>query len=113
MTIIIVMSFRTGHELIYAPEAMDHVHGIARKYHRLIEKTIHEQLAQNPFNRTRNRKPLENIPGPFGATWELRFGPDNRFRVFYEAGDGKLVLVLAIGEKDGNRLYFAGKEFKP
>src|SRR5947208_12079453 len=35
-----------------------------------------------PEKATRNRKPLER-PVALAAGWELRFGPGNRFRVFY------------------------------
>jgi hypothetical protein len=45
--------------------------------------------------------------------WELRFGPDNRFRVFYRVqGEALRVDVLAIGEKRGNRLFIGGEEFE-
>ena len=64
--------------------------------------------------KARNRKPLEETPGPFGATWELHCGPGNRFRVFYEiVWDRREVWILAIGVKERERLYFAGKEFLP
>ena len=61
---------------------------------------------------TRNRKALEE-PASFGATWELRFGPKNSFRVFYDVNpDEKTVSVLAIGVKEGNRLFIGGEEFE-
>jgi mRNA-degrading endonuclease RelE of RelBE toxin-antitoxin system len=61
---------------------------------------------------TRNRKPLEG-PASFGATWELRFGPKNSFRVFYNVIDEeKIVSVLAIGVKEGNQLFIGGQEFE-
>src|SRR5512141_2732874 len=93
----------------FAPETLDHLDFIDRKYHRLIEKTIDAQLAYTPEVQTRNRKPVEQ-PAPFSATWELRFGPNNRFRVFYEIDlEKKIVWILAIGFKEGNRL-IAGRE---
>ena len=59
-----------------------------------------------------NFKPLEQ-PAPFAATWELRFGPKNRFRVFYEVDvDERMVQVLAIGVKEGNRLFMGGEELE-
>ena len=98
-------------ELIFAPEAVDHLDAIERRFHRLIQRTIDEQLTRTPFNETRNRKPIDQ-PGPFGATWELRFGPKNCFRVFYEIDDTEqTVQVLAIGVKDRNRLLIGGEEF--
>jgi hypothetical protein len=51
---------------------------------------------------------------PFGATWELRFGPANRLRVFYEIDfTTRSVQVLAIGVKERNRLFIGGEEFEP
>ena len=65
-----------------------------------------------PENETRNRKPLER-PTSLGATWELRFGPDNRFRVLYTFDlDERQVNVLAIGVKKGNRLMIGGEELE-
>ena len=52
-------------------------------------------------------------PAPFGATWELRFGSDNRFRVLYEVDEKlRIVNILAIGLKDHNKLLIAGGEFE-
>jgi mRNA-degrading endonuclease RelE of RelBE toxin-antitoxin system len=97
--------------LTFAPETLDHLDIIERKYHRLIQKTIDEQLSYTPEKRTRNRKPLDQ-PAPFGATWELRFGPNNRFRVLYEVEEEQIVWILAIGIKKGNRLLIGREEFE-
>lgn len=98
-------------KLIFAPEAIDHLCFIEYKYHRLIEEAIDKQLTCNPKQVTRNRKPLEQ-PAPFGAAWELRCGPANRIRVFYEVDiTEQVVWVLAIGIKERNRLWVRGKEF--
>lgn len=106
------MKRRAGYTLLYAPEVGEHVRNIEGKYHRLIRSCIAEQLRFTPERPTRNRKPLEDMPGPFGATWELRFGPDNRFRAFYEVvPEDKAVWILAIGVKVGNRLLIGGEEF--
>jgi hypothetical protein len=52
-------------------------------------------------------------PAPFGASWELRCGPDNRFRVFYEVdAAAREVQILAIGVKERNRLLIAGEEYQ-
>ena len=59
---------------------------------------------------TRNRKPLKR-PVAFEAEWEIRLGPDNRFRVFYEVDrEERVVYILAIGVKERNRLYIGGEE---
>lgn len=98
--------------LDYAPEVYDHLDSVETKHHRLIAETIKEQLSRTPAVKTRNRKPLEE-PTAFGATWELRFGPNNSFRVFYEVDHAeKAVTILAIGVKEGSRLLISGQEFK-
>src|SRR5216683_298972 len=92
--------------LSFAPEAIEHLDLIESKHHGLLRRTVKEQLTYTPTEETRNRKSLEQ-PAPFGATWELRCGPDNRFRVFYEVDAAtKIVQILAIGVKDRNRLLF-------
>ena len=98
--------------LKYAPEVYDHMDYIETKHHRLIAASIKQQLSHTPEVRTRNRKPLKE-PAEFGATWELRFGPSNSFRAFYEVDrDEASVTILAIGIKEGNRLFIGGKEFE-
>ncbi|MBI4881632.1 MAG: addiction module toxin RelE [Planctomycetes bacterium] len=100
--------------IMYAPAVGRHVDAIEAKYHGLIRRAILQQLSFAPGDPTRNRKPLEDQPGPFGATWELRCGTRNEFRVFYEfSSDLREVWVLAIGVKDRDRLFIAGEEFEP
>jgi mRNA-degrading endonuclease RelE of RelBE toxin-antitoxin system len=107
------MTRRPRFVLIFAPEALDHLDAIERKYHGLIERTLDAQLCYIPQRATRNRKPLEQ-PAPFGATWELRFGPNNRFRVFYEVDSSeKTVEILAVGLKQGNRVIVGREEIEP
>ena len=78
----------------------------------LIRGEIEEQLSFEPEGETRNRKPLRQ-PAPFEATWELRFGPGNCFRVLY-GGDHERreVQIQAIGVKKGNRLLVGGEEIE-
>lgn len=99
-------------DLVLAPEVIDHLDAIERRFHGLIGNTIDEQLTFSPATQTRNRKPLEQ-PAPYGAAWELRFGPRNRFRVFYEIDDAqRIVSILAIGDKEGSRLFIGGEEWE-
>jgi mRNA-degrading endonuclease RelE of RelBE toxin-antitoxin system len=107
------MPRRPKFTLIFAPETLDHLDAIERKDHRIIRRAIDEQLTYTPDLVTRNRKSLED-PAPYSATWELRCGPKNRYRVFYGVDlDEREVLILAIGVKERNRLLIAGEEFKP
>ena len=103
---------RNKFKLQFAPEAAEHVRSVEKKYYHLIQDTLKSQLSYEPNTETRNRKPLVP-PAPWGATWELRFGPSNRFRAFYEFDEAeRIVWVLAIAVKEGNRLFVGGKEMK-
>ncbi len=98
-------------EIVYAEQIGLHLEAIERKHHTLIGSTIQQQLTHQPDVATRNRKPLRQAAA-FGAEWELRFGPDNRFRVLYRVESPRRVRILAIGTKDGNRLYVANEEIE-
>jgi len=99
--------------LVFAPETVGHLEVIERKHHALIRKQIRLRLLTEPHKVTRNRKPLE-VPAPFGAQWELRFGPRNRFRVFYEVRrEARTVRIVAIGIKERNVLRVGTEEFAP
>ena len=110
MTIISVMGKKPPFVLIYDPEVSRHLAAIELKYHSLIRTTVKEQLEFEPERAARNRKPLER-PIELGARWELRLGPDNRFRVFYRVDvERGQVRILAIAVKEQNRIYIAGEE---
>ncbi len=96
--------------LVYDPEVAGHLAAIEPKYHPLIRSAIEEQLRFEPATTTRNRKPLQ-WPIDLGADWELRLGPDNRFRVFYRVdAEQRQVRVLAVAVKERNRIFIAGEE---
>ncbi len=106
-----VMAKQQPFTLVYADEMKEHLRAIETKYHSLIQSEIETQLLHEPDVETRNRKPLKR-PIAFGADWELRLGPENRFRVFYQVNaENREVRVLAVGVKDRSRLFFAGEEF--
>ena len=106
------MNNKTRFELIYAPQVKTHLQAINRKYHSLIRRSIETQLQFNPDVETRNRKPLKR-PAEFGADWEIRFGPENRFRVFYAVDrEHHQVFILAAGIRKGDRLVIGGKEVR-
>src|SRR5713101_7898029 len=106
------MEKRVQFTLSFAPQAIEHLDRIEPKYHGVLRRAIKEQLTYTPTEETRNRKPLDQ-PAPFEASWELRCGPDNRFRVFYEVdSEAHAVQVLAIGVKDRSRLLIGGEEYE-
>jgi len=101
MSIIMVMMVRSKQfRLVYASRIKQHLLAVAPQYHSLIRQTIEEQLAFQPDVETQNRKPLQN-PAIFNATWEIRSGPNNCFRVYYDV-DRTLneVVILAVGVKN-------------
>ena len=113
MTIIMVMMAPAKRfELIYPPIVKKQLKFIDAKYYSLIQESLESLLQFQPDVETKNRKPLKR-PVTFGATWEIRFGPDNRFRVFYRVNnDSTQVVILAIGEKTGSRLLIGGEEIE-
>jgi len=109
---MVIMAKRDPYTLVYARAVKKHLAAIDVKYHSTVRETIEEQLEFDPDVETTNRKPLEQ-PAAFAAEWEIRFGPNNRFRVLYEIDpEDRVVGILAIGVKDGNRLLVGGKEIK-
>jgi mRNA-degrading endonuclease RelE of RelBE toxin-antitoxin system len=96
--------------LDFAPIVHEHVAAIDAKHYSLIRKEIDEQLTYEPDVPTRNRKPVRSS-AVFQAEWEIRFGPKNRFRVFYQIDkENRRVRIVAVGEKVRNRLFVGGEE---
>ncbi len=99
-------------ELIYDQDVRDHLEPVERKFYSLIRETIVEHLRFEPDVETRNRKPMRQ-PNLLGGEWELRFGPDNRFRVFYRINyPEREVHILAIGVKKGSVLFIGRSRFE-
>jgi mRNA-degrading endonuclease RelE of RelBE toxin-antitoxin system len=98
-------------EIIYDERVATRLAVIDRKHYSFIKQTIEKRLTYQPDVETRNRKPLQK-PSALGDAWELRFGPDNRFRVFYKFDlENRQVFILAIGVKEGNRLLIGREVF--
>jgi mRNA-degrading endonuclease RelE of RelBE toxin-antitoxin system len=97
-------------DLVYAPQVKEHLKAIEHKYYGLIRREIEAQLQFEPEMEARNRKTLKRAVA-FEAEWEIRFGPNNSFRVFYEVDrEAGVVYVLAIGVKVRDRLYIGREE---
>src|SRR5215216_5477232 len=98
--------------IVYAPITRSHLRHLEAKYYSLIRAVVGELLSFEPTTETRNRKPLKR-PVVFMATWEIRFGPQNRFRVYYDVDlEQANVAILAIGSKHGNRVVIGGEEIR-
>lgn len=99
------------YHLTYDTEISRQLRSIERKYHALIQENIEGQLTYEPGVKTGNRKPLER-PVTFGARWELRFGPNNRFRAYYRIVEpDREVRILAIGVKEREKVMIGGEEY--
>ena len=99
-------------ELIYDREVRQHLEPVEWKFFSLIRETIEAQLRFEPDLETKNRKPMRQ-PNVLGGEWELRFGPDNRFRVFYRVNAREReVHILAIGVKKGSVLHIGRSRFE-
>ena len=114
LTIILVtVTPKQRFELVYAPEVKQHLKAIERKHYALIRRQI--EAPRQKYEKITvlwiwNLKPLKR-PVAFEAEWEIRFGPNDRFRVFCEADreQGK-VYILATGVKERKRLFIGGEE---
>jgi mRNA-degrading endonuclease RelE of RelBE toxin-antitoxin system len=105
-----IMARQRPYTLAFASAVTEHLRAVDARYRALLRVKIGEQLRFEPGVETANRKPLRQ-PALFGATWEIRFGPDNRFRVLYDiVEEVRTVQILAIGEKKRERLFIGGEE---
>jgi mRNA-degrading endonuclease RelE of RelBE toxin-antitoxin system len=108
--IIRVIMKRQPFTIVFARDVQEHLRALERKHHSLIRAAIDEQLRFEPDRETRNRKRLEP-PAPFRAAWEIRCGPENRFRILYDIDlEEHEVQILAIGIKERDRLFISGEE---
>jgi hypothetical protein len=85
--------------------------GLPKRLGRAIDH-LAELLSFEPTTETRNRKPLKR-PIVFMATWEIRFGPHSRFRIYYDVDlEQTIVSILAIGSKHGDRVVIGREEIQ-
>jgi len=100
------------YRIIYDSDIPRQLRALDRKYHSLIRTALEEQLIYEPDVENTNRKPLER-PVTFNARWELRFGPNNRFRVYYRVEETEhAVYILAVGVKLRDQVYIGGEEYE-
>ena len=91
----------------YSPEAVDHLEFFTTREQAIIVDLVERQLINEPLKETRNRKPMR--PNPI-APWELRI---RTFCVYYAVVDEAqepMVLILAIGVKQHNRVRIGDEE---
>ncbi len=100
------------YEIVFDELALESMAQIEDKYDSVIRDAIETQLAFEPDIETRNRKPLKELDA-LAATWELRCGPNNRFRIFYDIDpDERVVTILLIAVKIRNQLWVGKERFE-
>ena len=93
-------------QITFTPAAIKDLRWFVRTDRGKILAEIETQLCHEPAVETRNRKRLR--PNTL-AEWELRFGG---FRVFFDVEeDDRLIHVIAVGYKEGSRLFIRGREY--
>lgn len=96
-----------AYRIEFTPTAQRQISSLEAHARKTVIETIADQLRHQPGVETRNRKLLR--PNDL-ARWELRIGS---YRVFYNIEEEVIVvLVVALGEKAGNKLVIDGDEYK-
>ena len=87
-------------QVVYSPEAVEHLRALSKTRQVLVLDQLDEQLAHEPMLPTRKRKLLR--PNRI-APWDLRLG---EIRVFYEVEEtpAPRVIVKGVGIKGHNEL---------
>jgi mRNA-degrading endonuclease RelE of RelBE toxin-antitoxin system len=95
-------------EIEFAPEVEEHLQALTARQRTIVFDAIDNQLIYEPMVETRNKKPMR--PNAL-APWELRI---QNMRVYYdiEQEPEAMVVILAIGVKDHNRILIGGKEIE-
>ncbi|MGL5004340.1 MAG: type II toxin-antitoxin system RelE family toxin [Casimicrobium sp.] len=106
-------------EIVVARSVRQDLDYIPKNHHSSIQEAIRSQLTYEPDSETTNRKPLQRTIE--NATWELRCGIQNSYRVLYDIAYNDIedltiieilgiVEVIAIGEKRQEKLFIQGRE---
>jgi mRNA-degrading endonuclease RelE of RelBE toxin-antitoxin system len=93
-------------EIQFLAKALEDLAWFTKRLQVIILDKIEERLRHEPNVETRNRKRLR---AGHVAEWEIRI---DKARVFYDTDEeSNIVIVVAIGYKERNQLYFQGEEY--
>lgn len=97
-----------AYRIEYSPATISHLRALTARQKALVLDGIEEQLLFQPCVETRNRKPMR--PNPL-APWELRI---EECRIYYDVMEEpeRIVIVLAVGVKDRERIIIGGEEIE-
>ena len=96
------------YEIQFARSALRQLDALSANERALLVEQIETHLSHEPLVNSRNRKPLR--PNPL-APRELRVG---YLRAFYDVENDRVrvVNILAIGKKSGDKLYIDDQEIE-
>ena len=93
-------------EIDYADQAKEHLRALGAHRRARVVDAVDERLSFEPGRENRNRKRMDE--NSLDAGFELRVGD---LRVYYDIDEPqRLVHVLAIGEKNRDRVRIGGEE---
>lgn len=95
------------YEIEFTPDSIKDLRWFTKRDRKQIMAALESRLSHEPTVETRNRKRLR--PNRL-AEWELRWGG---FRIFFDVKEeDRLINIIAVGYKEGIRLFIRGKEYE-
>jgi len=103
---------RQPYPIILTADAEAHLAALAAGEMAMVASAIERQLKYQPTVETRNRKRMDVDKRLYIAPWEPRV---EHLRVYYAVTDDpeRVVVIVAVGEKDRNRVRIGGKVIEP
>ena len=103
---------RQPYKPILSDDAEAHLQALSAREMAMVADAIERQLKYEPTVETRNRKRMDPDKRFYVAPWELRVA---HLRVYYAVEDERerTVLIVAIGEKDRDRIKIGGRYIEP
>ena len=103
---------RQPYYALLTDDAEAHLKALTAREMAMVAEAIERQLKYEPAVETRNRKRMDPDKRLYIAPWELRVA---QLRVYYAVEDRpeRVVVIVAIGEKDRDRIKIGGQYIEP
>jgi len=103
---------RKAYNPVLTGDAEAHLKGLTAGEMAMVADAIERYLRYEPTVETRNRKRMDPDKRLYVAPWELRVA---HLRVYYAVKDepDRAVVILAVGEKDRDRIKIGGQYIEP